>query len=168
MFACKRTERHFDDDEIGLLAALASHAAIAIDNATVLKQYRETAQQLKAANRQLERTLAWDRQLTNVVLTGGGVEDLVAEIAAAATGQLILLDADADLPADIARRYPAVTGMIEAVKAQPELGGRGVAAGDGSVQLAPIVADREVLGALVLVDGDDKTAISYCSNGRRR
>ena len=156
LFACKRTERHFDDDEIGLLAALASHAAIAIDNATVLKQYRETAQQLKAANRQLERTLAWDRQLTNVVLTGGGVEDLVAEIAAAATGQLILLDADADLPADIARRYPAVTGMIEAVKAQPELGGRGVAAGDGSVQLAPIVADREVLGALVLVDGDDQ------------
>jgi GAF domain-containing protein len=61
----------FDDDEIRLLAALASHAAIAIDNATTLKQYRETAQQLNVANRQLERTLAWDRQLTNVVLAGG-------------------------------------------------------------------------------------------------
>lgn len=155
LFTCKRAERHFDDDEIGLLAALASHAAIAIDNATTLKQYRETAQQLNAANRQLERTLAWDRQLTNVVLAGGGVEDLLTEIAAAATGQLILLNADADLPADVAGRCPDLMGMLEAVQAQPALGGRVVAAGDGSVQLAPIVADREVLGALVLIDGDD-------------
>jgi GAF domain-containing protein len=155
LFACKRTERHFDDDEIRLLAALASHAAIAIDNATTLKQYRETAQQLNAANRQLEQTLAWDRQLTNVVLRGGGVDDLVTEIAAAATGQLILLNTDADLPADIARRCPDAMDMLEAMKAQPVLGGRVIAAGDGSVQLAPIIADREVHGALVLTDGDD-------------
>ena len=155
LFACKRSERHFDDDEIGLLAALASHAAIAIDNATALKQYRETAQQLNAANRQLERTLAWDRQLTNVVLGGGGVEDLVTEIAVAATGQLILLNADTDLPADVAGRCPDLPGMLEAVKVQPALGGRVVAAGDGSVRLAPIVAGREVLGALVLIEGDD-------------
>jgi GAF domain-containing protein len=156
LFACKRTERHFDDDEIRLLAALASHAAIAIDNATTLKQYRETAQQLNVANRQLERTLAWDRQLTNVVLARGGVEDLVTEIAAAATGQLILVDPDADLPADVAERCPDAMGMLEAMKAQPALGGRVVAAGDGFVQLAPIVADREALGALVLIDGDDR------------
>ena len=155
LFACKRTERHFDDDEIRLLAALASHAAIAIDNATTLKRYREAARQLDAANRQLERTLAWDRQLTDVVLRGGGVEDLVTEIAAAATGQLILLDTDADLPADVAGRCPDAMGMLEAMKAQPALGGRVVAAGDGSVQLAPIVANREVLGALVLIDGHD-------------
>ncbi len=155
LFACKRTERHFEDDEIRLLAALASHAAIAIDNATTLKQYRETAQQLNVANRQLERTLAWDRQLTNVVLRGGGVEDLVTEIAAAATGQLILLTPDADLPADVAARCPDLMGMLEAAQAQPALGGGVVAGGDGSIHLAPIVADREVLGALVLIDGDD-------------
>jgi GAF domain-containing protein len=155
LFACKRTERHFDDDEIRLLAALASHAAIAIDNATTLKQHRETAQQLDAANRQLERTLAWDRRLTNVVLAGGGVEDLVTEIAAAATGQLVLLDTAADLPADVAGRCPDAMDTLEAMKAQPALGGRVAAAGDGSVQLAPIVADREMLGALVLIDGDD-------------
>jgi GAF domain-containing protein len=155
LFACKRTERHFDDDEIRLLAALASHAAIAIDNATTLKQHRETAQQLDAANRQLERALAWDRQLTNVVLRGGGVEDLVTEIAAAATGQLTLLYADADLPADVAARYPDAVGTLAAIKAQPAPDGRVVAAGDRSVRLAPIVADREVLGALLLINGDD-------------
>jgi len=155
LFACKRTERHFDDDEIRLLAALASHAAIAIDNATTLKQYRESAQQLNVANRQLERTLAWDRQLTNVVLRGGGVEDLVTEIAAAATGQLILLDPDADPPADIAARCPDLTGLLEAVKAQPALGAGVMSDGDGSIHFAPIVVDRETLGALVLFGGDD-------------
>ncbi len=155
LFACKRTERHFDDDEIRLLAALASHAAIAIDNATTLKQYRESAQQLNVANRQLERTLAWDRQLTNVVLRGGGVEDLVTEIAAAATGQLILLDPDADPPADVAARCPDLTSMLEAVKAQPALGAGVMSDGDGSIHFAPIVVDRETLGALVLFGGDD-------------
>jgi hypothetical protein len=145
----------FDDDEIRLLAALASHAAIAIDNATTLKRYREAARQLNAANRQLERTLAWDRQLTNVVLRGGGVEDLVTEIAAAATGQLILLDPDADPPADVAARCPDLMGMLEAVKAQPALGGGVMSDDDGSDYLARIVVDREMLGALVLIDGDD-------------
>ena len=154
LFACKRTERHFEDDEIRLLAALASHAAIAIDNATTLKQYRGPPSS-STSRTQLERTLAWDRQLTNVVLRGRGVEDLVTEIAAAATGQLILLTPDADLPADVAARCPDLMGMLEAAQAQPALGGGVVAGGDGSIHLAPIVADREVLGALVLIDGDD-------------
>ncbi|BBY25636.1 helix-turn-helix domain-containing protein [Mycobacterium stomatepiae] len=158
LFACKRTERRFANDEIGLLAALASHAAVAIDNATTLRQYRDTAQQLNTANRQLEQTLAWDHQLTNVVLKGGDVEDLVSEIAAVATGRLMLLDADADLPRDIAVRYPELIDTFTATKTQPAQENRVIVAGNGSVQLAPIIAGREVLGALLLIDGSDQSS----------
>lgn len=155
LFACKRAERQFHDDEVSLLAALASHAAIAIENATTLNHHREAAQQLDAANRRLEQSLEWDRQLTNVVLGGGSVEDLVSEIAAAATGRLTVLHADADLPEDVAAQCPDLATNFKAMRAQRAWRDRVVDAEDETVQLAPIVAGGEMLGALMLVDGGD-------------
>jgi GAF domain-containing protein len=155
LFVCKRSERHFHDEEIALLAALASHAAVAIDNAATLQQHRNTVEELRLANAQLERMLAWDRQLTDVVLRGGGVEDLVNEIAAAATGRVILLDAADDLPEDVASRSPALADALAALQSNFEAADRVSSVDDGSRQVAGIVADRKLLGALILVDGDD-------------
>jgi GAF domain-containing protein len=155
LFVCKRSERHFHDEEIALLAALASHAAVAIDNAATLQQHRDTAEELRVANALLERMLAWDRRLTDVVLRGGGVEDLVNEIAAAATGRVVLLDAGADLPDDVASRSPALADAVAALQADFEAADRVSSVDDGSMQVAGIVADRKLLGALILVDGDD-------------
>ncbi|AHH99398.1 helix-turn-helix domain-containing protein [Kutzneria albida] len=84
LFACKRQERHFTEEEVALLTALAAHAAVAIDNAVTLHRLNE-------ANAELARTLGWDRQLTEVVLRGGGVDDLVAEVAASVAGQVRFL-----------------------------------------------------------------------------
>jgi GAF domain-containing protein len=153
LFVCKRAERHFQDEEIALLAALASHAAVAIDNAAALQQQRETAEELRVANDQLERTLAWDRRLTDVVLRGGGVEDLVNEIAAAATGRVILLDGGASLPDELAGRSAELASAVAALRASPDAAERVSSVDDGSTQVAGIVANRELLGALVLVDG---------------
>ena len=155
LFACKRAERHFHDDEVGLLAALASHAAIAIENANALIRHRQAAERLNAANRALEQTLGWDRQLTNVVLGGGSVEDLVSEVAAVATGRLVVLSADTVLPEDVAAQCPELITKFEAMKAQRAWGDRVVEADGETAQLAPIVAGGEMLGALVLVDGSD-------------
>lgn len=74
LFACKRSERHFAEEEVALLSGLAAHAAIAIDNARGLAR-------LAGARDELERTVAWNRRLTQLVLHGGGVEELLDEIA---------------------------------------------------------------------------------------
>jgi DNA-binding PucR family transcriptional regulator len=158
LFACKRAERHFHDDEVSLLAALASHAAIAIEIANALKRHRQAAERLNAANRALEQTLAWDRQLTNVVLGGGSVEDLVSEVAAGATGHLVVLSADAVLPEDVAAQCPELITKFEAMKAERAWGDRVMEADGETAQLAPIVAGGEMLGALVLVDGSDRNS----------
>lgn len=158
LFVCKRAERHFHDEEVALLVALASHAAIAIDNAAVIQQHRDTAEELRVANTLLERTLAWDRQLTEVVLRGGGVEDLVSETAAAATGRVLLLDAGADLPDDIARRSPALVETLAELRSDSRAAERVSSLDEGSIQVAGIVADRRLLGVLVLLDGDDHSS----------
>src|ERR1700754_62222 len=154
-FVAKRSERHFGEDEVRLLAALASHAAIAIDNATTLQRYREMAAQLQAANRRFERTLAWDRQLTRVVLRGGGVEELVAEIAAAANGRVVLVDKGATAPADLANRFPTLPGALAAISAPPRSELSEPGEGSDAVLVAGVVADREVLAALLVVDSED-------------
>ena len=126
---------------------------MAIDNTATLQQHRDTAEELRVVNEQLQHTLAWDRRLTDVVLRGGGVEDLVDEIAAAATGRVMLLDGNTDLPVDIACRSPALASALAALQANPEATDRVSSVDDGSMQVAGIVADRKLLGALILVDG---------------
>ncbi|MFG1932860.1 helix-turn-helix domain-containing protein [Mycobacterium sp. NPDC048908] len=155
LFVCKRAERHFRDDEIALLAALASHAAVAIDNAATIEQQRRTADELRTANRQLQRSLAWDHRLSDIVLRGGGVEDLVAEIAAAASGRVLLLDAYANLPEDLSPRSPGLARALATAQANPEAAESVSSFDSGSTKFAWIVANREPLGALILVDGDD-------------
>lgn len=146
LLACKRQERTFDADEIALLSALAAHAAVAIDNA-------RSAQASRATVRRLERTLHWDRRLTRVVLDGGGVDDLLGQVAAAATDEVVFVPAGGPPPV-----LPDVLGPV-----LDALDGTGTATGavtpDGHLLVQPVVAGRRVLGALVLTGpaepGDD-------------
>ncbi|WP_410675211.1 helix-turn-helix domain-containing protein [Amycolatopsis sp. cmx-4-68] len=89
LFAGKRTERRFSDDEVALLAGLAAHAAIAIDNAQGLERLASARDALAARTAELERTLAWDQRLTQVALRGGGSEDLLTEVSSAATAAVV-------------------------------------------------------------------------------
>ncbi|GHF40038.1 DNA-binding PucR family transcriptional regulator [Amycolatopsis bartoniae] len=86
LFAGKRQERDFTEHEVTLASALAAHAAIAIENARSVAELAETNEQLARRTRELEQTLRWDQRLTRVVLGGGGVEDLLAEIRSATRG----------------------------------------------------------------------------------
>lgn len=53
LLAAKRTERHFTEDEVALLQALASQASVAIDNA-------RSREQLARSNAALQQALRLD------------------------------------------------------------------------------------------------------------
>lgn len=115
LFAGERKQRRFEDDEITLLVALATHAAIAIDNSSLLSGYEETVNSLNDANArlhvsttELERSLSWERSLTEAVLEGGGVGALVARIADVLDGRVLFVRADREPPPGDAARQSVV------------------------------------------------------------
>lgn len=83
LFASEREPREFAEEEVTLLCALAAHAGIALDNAAVLERLQVAGDELASRTAELEQIVAWDRRLTDVVLGGGGVEELVGEVASA-------------------------------------------------------------------------------------
>ncbi|GAA1407644.1 GAF domain-containing protein [Kitasatospora putterlickiae] len=88
LFAGNRQERDFTGHEVTLLSALAAHAAIAIENANAMDGLNTANDQLARRTEELEQTLRWDQRLTRVVLGGGGVEELLAEIGSMASGDV--------------------------------------------------------------------------------
>ncbi|MFB6553790.1 helix-turn-helix domain-containing protein [Streptomyces sp. NPDC056405] len=94
LFACKRSERHFTTDEVALLSGLAAHAAVAIDNARGLERLAAARDELAGRTAELERTVAWNQRLTQLVLRGGGVDDLLTEIASVAAAPVRLVRHD--------------------------------------------------------------------------
>jgi len=144
LLACKRQERSFSEEEIALLSALAAHAAVAIDNA-------RSAQAARATVHRLERTLHWDRRLTRVVLDGGGVDDLLGEVAASATDQVVFVHAG--------ERPPAHADVLGPV--MDALDGESTATVVGDLLVQPVIAGRRVLGALVLTGAgaDDRLLV---------
>ncbi|MFG2227480.1 GAF domain-containing protein [Streptomyces sp. NPDC048644] len=155
LFVCKRRESHFAEEEITLLSALASHAALALDNAAAIERHQTAAEQLTAVNARLERALAWEQQLTAVVLRGGGVEELVDEIAAAATGEVRFVDAGDAVPADLVARVPELPSVLAALFNDPPDACRAVPADGGTVRITAVIARQVTVGALVLLGGED-------------
>jgi sugar diacid utilization regulator len=137
LFAADRRRHDFSRDEVALLSSLAAHAAVALDNARLLAETRAALIGLEQANAALREqsrdtelaVLAHDR-LAELVLRGGGVAEVAAELAE-------LLGGDVDLQ----------------VPARPE---EPIRPGQSSV---PVVAGSEVLGRLVLTrDGAPRPA----------
>jgi len=137
LFAADRRRHDFSRDEVALLSSLAAHAAVALDNARLLAETRAALIGLEHANAALREqskdtelaVLAHDR-LAELVLRGGGVAEVAAELAE-------LLGGAVDL------QVPAAPG-------EP------VGPGRSSV---PVVAGSEVLGRLVLTrDGAPRPA----------
>jgi sugar diacid utilization regulator len=99
LFAANRSARPFHQEEVSLLASLAAHAAVAIDNARLLQETRNALEELSSAHRTarehaeaVERAaLAHDR-MTSLVLRGGGIEDVAAVVTDVLGGSLVVLD----------------------------------------------------------------------------
>ncbi|MFD7462042.1 MULTISPECIES: helix-turn-helix domain-containing protein [unclassified Streptomyces] len=90
LFAADRRSRLFVAREVELLAALASHAAVAITNARLFEQYRATARDLQTAYEHLthtdnvrQRAIELREELTGVIIHGGGFKEIAAALESA-------------------------------------------------------------------------------------
>ncbi|CCG05503.1 Transcriptional regulator, CdaR family [Blastococcus saxobsidens DD2] len=156
LFAADRTERSFDRSEVSLLGSLAAHAAIALDNARLLDETRAALDELSAASRELrahtasvERAAGAHDRFIDVVLRGGGVEDVAAAVTEALGGSITVLDEDGrsgTTGTDTAA--PGLPPDPAAALALARSTGRTVR--DGSWWTAAVTVDSELLGGLVL------------------
>src|SRR5690606_11556537 len=85
--AADRTERSFRADAIALLSAFADHAAVAIDTARLDEASQAALVDLQSAYRTIEeqvgameRAQAVHEALSDVVLSGGGPQDLAERL----------------------------------------------------------------------------------------
>jgi DNA-binding PucR family transcriptional regulator len=155
LYAANRSERPFAREEVSLMVSLAAHAAVAIDTARLLAETQIALDELSAANTviqahsaSVERAAAAHDRMTNVVLRGGGVEDVATAVTDVLDGALLVLDADGRRLAavgDLAGPEPGV--LAEAVAASR---GEGRSVRRGEVWVAAVVAGTENLGALAL------------------
>lgn len=101
LYAADRAPREFAAEEVALLSSLADHAAIAIDGARLLEETRAALVDLNSASetirthsRQMRRAEEAHDQLTDLVLRGGGADDVAAAIADILDGGILIHDAD--------------------------------------------------------------------------
>ncbi|MEU7858914.1 helix-turn-helix domain-containing protein [Nonomuraea sp. NPDC049141] len=156
LFAANRSARPFLQEEVSLLASLAAHAAVAIDNARLLQETRNALEELSTAHRTVREhgqaveraALAHDR-MTSLVLRGGGIEDVAAVVTDVLGGSLAVLD-DLGRPitGDVGELDP---GVFEAAQASRALG-RTVRRAD--LLIASVDVGGEPLCTLILRSDD--------------
>lgn len=174
LFAGERQERRFSNEDVALLVALAAHASIAIDNAENTAAVHGGAARLTEANEELQRRTAdleqlleWDKTLHQVVLRGGTVDDLVAEISRVAGVPAVFVRTEMPLAGPLARfGADAARRLTEAVQDTGDTGETGAAARDtvrvptesGALWARPVVAAGRTLGLLVLEVTADRSS----------
>ncbi len=166
LFAADRQRREFTAEEVALLSSLADHAAIAIDNAQLLEETRRANDLVSNHNLEMRRGEDAHDRLMELVLRGGDVAEVAAEVAAVLGGGIVLFDAGGG---ELARVPPApgsvsvgassaaaragfvsaaaVTWPSDAVAAS-RAAGRAVRVGD--LWVCAVLAGPELLGSLVL------------------
>lgn len=100
LFAADRRPRSFTQEEVSLLSSLGTHAAIAIENASLFQEAQAALARLTEAmavierhNQALERASAMHERLTNLVLAGGSDHEIALTVADGLGGTLLVLDA---------------------------------------------------------------------------
>lgn len=97
LFAADRRPRDFAGREVVLLSALASHAAVAIRNAELFEANERALADLREATRTRERAAELREDLTELVIGGGGVEE-VTDALSRALGCAVTLHRHEDAP----------------------------------------------------------------------
>lgn len=164
LLAANRTPRPFAHHEITLLSSLAAHAAIAIDSARLLQDTRVALEELSVANRlvrahsdAVERAAAAHDMLADLVLRGGGVQDIADTVVEVLGGGLTVVGPAGEVlasagarPADPGGGGPGGRGPNHAaLVAEAVTAGRAARGGD-TMAVALSVAGQEPLGALIL------------------
>ena len=152
LYAADRTERTFERSEVALLGSLAAHAAIALDNARLLEETRAALEELSATSRELrahsasvERAAGAHDRFIDLVLRGGGVEEVAVAVTEVLGGRLTVLDQDG-------RATPGggEPGPPDAAAALTLARTTGRTVRDGDWWTAAVTVDNELIGGLVL------------------
>ncbi|SFO94774.1 GAF domain-containing protein [Amycolatopsis arida] len=142
LFAADRARREFTPEEVALLSSLADHAAIAIDNAQRIEQARRANETISAHNEEMRRGEDAHDRLMALVLRGGDLTEVAAEVAAMLDGGIVLFDTDG---VELARVGASEREPPAAVE---HSSGRAVRHGDDWV--CPMLAGPELLGSMAL------------------
>ncbi|AEV85576.1 cyclic diguanylate phosphodiesterase [Actinoplanes sp. SE50] len=160
LFAANRAERPFAREEVALLLSLAAHASVALDTARLLSETQTALAELSAANATIqahsasvERAAAAHDRMTALVLRGGGVDDVAADLVDVLSGALLVIDAHGRTLATARTRGVAATlpepdgSTVDEAVAASRGEGRSVRRHD--LVIAAVVAGADNLGALV-------------------
>ncbi|WP_410667880.1 GAF domain-containing protein [Amycolatopsis sp. cmx-4-68] len=154
LLAAHRAVRSFGSRDITALSMLASHAAVAIENARLLAAAQTAVDDLRVANAtigshvdDLERTADVHERLSKLVIHGKGVEEVVHATAGAVPGHVLVVD---ELGSVVAGSGP------DGDRPPPEIAEIGVAARRAGHTLirdhlcaVPMITESEPLGTMV-------------------
>lgn len=156
LLAGHRSVRPFPASEVTLLASFADHAAVALENARLfsatqaaLAEVDHTNRQMRDHTRSVEVAAQAHDRLTDVILHGGGVDQVADALAAVLEGELWICDVDGTLVAAAAAGSPRPEADLADALAESLGSGRSVEVGEG-LFLAASLAGAEHLGTLVL------------------
>ncbi len=144
LLAVHRTVRQFPAAEVSLLTSFAAHAAVALENARLFAKLDEANATMTAHTRSVEAAATAHDRLTDLLLQGGGVEEVATVLTGILGGDVTVHGPDGEV---LAGEAAPAAGWQDAV-AEAVASGRSVAIDDGFV--APSLAGTEQLATLVL------------------
>ncbi len=155
LMAAHRSTRAFSSRDIGVLAMLAAHAAVAIGNARLLAEAEAAVEELRVANGtirshvdDLERTAAVHERLTRLVLHGKGVARVVEAVAGSVSGDLALLDDDGAVVTAAGDTAALRADDLASIGREARQSGRTTVRDD--LCAVPMITESEFLGTMVM------------------
>ena len=159
LYASNRSKRPFSQAEVALLGSLAAHASAAIDKARLLDETRIALRELRDVNvllrdhgEAVERASAAHERMAQLVLRGGGVEDVALALVEVIGGPLLVLDEEGRHLSEIGDlQCPGESDLARLVASSQSSGHAAeLSSGDTSWWLCVIAAGPQHLGSLVL------------------
>ncbi|MFC6285964.1 helix-turn-helix domain-containing protein [Nocardioides sp. GCM10027113] len=149
LLAVHRTVRPFPPSEVSLLTSFAAHAAVALQNARLFAELDTANRAVTAHAAAVETAAVAHDRLTDLLLHGGGVDEVAAVLAEVLDGRLAVLEPSGEVVAGVAPDAALEESVEESVRSA-----RTVPAGPG-VFVAAALAGTEHVATLVL-DGVDR------------
>ncbi len=159
LYASNRSKRPFAQSEEALLGSLAAHASAAIDKARLLDETRIALRELRDVNvllrdhgEAVERASAAHDRMAQLVLRGGGVEDVALALVEVIGGPLLVLDEEGRTISEIGDvQRPTATDLSHLIGESQSSGHAAkLCVGDTTWWACAITAGPQHLGALVL------------------
>ena len=104
LLAVHRTVRPFPSSEVSLLTSFAAHAAVALENARLFAELDEANRTMTEHTAAVEGAAVAHDRLTDLLLHGGGVEEVAQVLAEVLEGRLAVHDPSGRAAGRLARR----------------------------------------------------------------